>query len=77
MTKLMSSAALFDEIGMLIELTAPKNIQEKLFKALHNIEQLGSKKASSKLEVYKFLVFSKILGHSFNAPILNYTNRDF
>ncbi len=36
-----------------------------------------SKKVSAKFEVYKFLVFSKILGHNFNAPILNYTNRDF
>ncbi len=40
MTKSMSSAALFDELRMLIKSTVPKNIQEKLFKMLHNIEQL-------------------------------------
>jgi hypothetical protein len=37
----------------------------------------GSKKVSSKFEVYKFLVSSEILGHNFNPPILNYTNREF
>ncbi len=31
----------------------------------------------SKFEVYKLLVFSKIMGHYFNPSILNYTNRDF
>jgi hypothetical protein len=36
-----------------------------------------SKKVSSKFGVYKFLVFSEILGHNFNPPILNCTDRDF
>jgi hypothetical protein len=41
------------------------------------IDPKGSKKVSSKFGVYKFLLFSKILGHNFITPILNYTNREF
>ncbi|CAF3945684.1 unnamed protein product [Rotaria sp. Silwood1] len=41
MTKPMQLASLFDELRLLIESTAPKNIQEKLFKVLYNIEQLA------------------------------------
>ncbi len=44
---------------------------------LNSLSNGGSKKVSSKFGVYKFLVFSEILGHNFNPPILNYTNRDF
>jgi hypothetical protein len=39
---------------------------------LNSLSNGGSKKVSS-----KFLVFSEILGHNFNHPILNHTNRDF
>ncbi|CAF1670703.1 unnamed protein product, partial [Rotaria sordida] len=41
MTKPMPLASLFDELRLLIESTAPKNIQEKLFNVLYNIEQLA------------------------------------
>jgi hypothetical protein len=36
-----------------------------------------SEKVSSKFGVYKLLVFSEMLDHNFNPPVLNYTNRDF
>jgi hypothetical protein len=35
-----------------------------------------SSQVSSKFGVYKFLVFSEILVHSFNSPILDCTNRE-
>jgi hypothetical protein len=35
-----------------------------------------SSQVSSKFGVYKFLVFSEILVHSFKPPILDYTNRE-
>jgi hypothetical protein len=36
----------------------------------------GSSQVSSKFGVYKFLVFSEILVHSFKPSMLNYTNRE-
>jgi hypothetical protein len=36
----------------------------------------GSSQVSSKFEVYKFLVVSEILVHSFKPSILDYTNRE-
>jgi hypothetical protein len=44
----------------------------KLTKEINN----WSSQVSSKFGVYKFLVFSEILIHSFKPPILDYTNRE-
>ncbi len=42
----------------------------------YNLHLIRSSQVSSKFGVYKFLVFSEILVHSFKPPILDYANRE-
>ncbi len=43
---------------------------------IRHIFNMGLGQVSSKFGVYKFLVLSEILVHSFKLPILDYTNRE-